>query len=170
MPSVIQHCLLQTRTNAGRCRVHVLTPCKTRCFFWVSVIIQAGSKVNFGQIIKYNNLLKRMIINLLPWSYISLYELILTSNLVKFEEKIFRGRFSSVLIKYIGLWLEYCRSFCTFYFITQGNNNPDKVHIFFDRKYRDCFSLLYEESSWKKIVPEDCTFLFQFHFELTFNP
>jgi len=115
--------------------------------------------VNFGQIIKYNTPLKRMIIYLLPLSYINLYELIITSNLVKLGENIFGCRFLSVLKKYIGLWHEYCRSFCTSDFINQGNNIPDEVHIFFNRKYKDCFSPLYEESGQKKIVPEDCTFV-----------
>lgn len=73
-----------------------------------------------------------------------------------------------VLNKCIDFWLENCRSFYTSKLINQRNNNPDKVHMFFDRNYQDCLSLLYEERGQNKIVLEHCTFLFQIRFDLPF--
>lgn len=102
----------------------------------------------------------------------NLYEIFLTSNLVKLEGNISGSRSPPVLNKYIGLWLEYCRYFCTAHFINQRSNIliPDEVHVFFDRKYKDCFLLLHKESVQNKNIPENHIFLFQFHFELLVYP
>lgn len=131
-------------------------------------MVQVGSNVNFGEIIKYNTSLKRMIINL-PWSYIHLCELILAPALVKLDKSIFEGRFSSVLNEYISFCLECCISFCISNFINQGTDSPDEVHIFFDRKYKDYFSFLQKGNSQKKIIPNDWTFLFQFQLPFLFT-
>lgn len=163
---------LRMRTNAGWCGTHLLPPCKTRGFFWVSVTIKVGSNMNFRQTTEYNATLKMMVINLPSWSDVKNNELILRSNLVKLKENICGGRFSSVLIKCISLWYEYCRSLCASHFINQGNNIliTAELRIFSDKRYKDCFSLLCKGKGQKKNVPEDCTFLFQCHFELPFYP